>query len=66
MLVFVMLIQHYYGSYMIPEGRVSYLRFDFWIMPPVRNKGETFKADVAIMDQFGNEHWIKNIEFQYS
>jgi hypothetical protein len=57
---------NYYGSYMIPEGGVSDLRFDFWVMPPVRNKGETFKADIAIMDQFGNEHWLKNIEFLYS
>jgi len=56
----------YHGSFMIPEGGVTELSFDFWLMPPARKEGETLIADVAILDQFGNEHWLKNIEFKYS
>lgn len=50
----------------IPQGSVSDLRFDFFVQPPVCEIGETLKADVAIIDQFGNEHWLKGLEFHYS
>ncbi len=56
----------YSGGYMIPNGGMTDLRFHFWVMPPVREKGQSFKAHVAIIDLFGNEHWIKGIEFPYS
>jgi hypothetical protein len=49
----------------IPLGAVSDLRFDFFVQPPSREKGEPFKADVAIIDQFGNEHWLKGLKFPY-
>ena len=56
-----------YGTkHIIPQGGVSDLRFDFFVQPPVREKGQLFKADVAIIDQFGNEHWLKGLEFPYS
>ena len=55
-----------YGTkHVIPKGTVSDLRFDFFVQPPIYEKGETFKADVAIVDQFGNEHWLKGLEFSY-
>ena len=56
----------YSGGYMIPNGGTTDLWFHFWVMPLVREKGQSFKADVAIIDLFGNEHWIKGIEFPYS
>jgi hypothetical protein len=49
----------------IPAMAVSDLRFDFFVQPPVRKAGVTFKADLAILDQFGNEHWLKGLEFPY-
>lgn len=56
-----------YGTkHVIPQGGVSDLRFDFFVQPPMRQKGQLFKADVAIIDQFGNEHWLKGLEFPYS
>jgi hypothetical protein len=55
-----------YGSHMIPGGTIADLIFHFSIMPPVKEKGQVFKADVAIIDQFGNEHWVNGIEFKYS
>ena len=58
--------QNLYGSkHMIPSGGVSDLRFDFFVQPPVRASGEAFRADVAIIDQFGNEHWLKGLQFPY-
>jgi len=57
---------NYYGNYLIPDGLTTDMSFHFWIMPPFKEKNEAFRADVAILDQFGNEHWIKGIEFRYS
>jgi len=55
-----------YGTkHQIPQGGISDLRFDFFVQPPVREAGNPFKADVAIIDQFGNEHWLKGLEFPY-
>jgi hypothetical protein len=56
----------YSSKHMISSGGVSDLRFDFFVQPPVRKPGEPFRADVAIIDQFGNEHWIKKIQFSYA
>jgi len=60
------LVSEYSGGYMIPTGSQTDLRFHFQVMPPAGEKGQTFKADIAIIDLFGNEHWIKGIEFPYS
>jgi hypothetical protein len=49
----------------IPEGAISDLRFDFYVQPPFTEEGKSFKADVAIVDQFGNEHWLEGLEFSY-
>jgi hypothetical protein len=55
-----------HGQHPIPPGGSSDLRFVLWVEPPVRKKGEIFRADIALVDQFGNEHWLKNLEFEYS
>ena len=57
--------ENIYGSYIIPTGVITKLAVDFWVTPPVKNEGATFKADIAIIDQFGNQHWVKKVEFQY-
>lgn len=55
-----------YGSkHHIPDGGISDLSFDFFVQPPVCEAGKAFKADIAIIDQFGNEHWLKGLEFPY-
>ena len=56
----------YHGFYEIPPTGITDLSFDFWIIPPFKKEGEAFTADVAIIDQFGNEHWIKGIDFIYT
>ena len=55
----------YSQKHSIPQGGISDLRFDFFVQPPVSEKDKLFKADVAIIDQFGNEHWLKGLEFPY-
>ena len=55
----------YYGGYGIPPRHTTDLSLYFWIMPPLKAEGEAFLADIAILDQFGNEHWIKGVEFLY-
>jgi hypothetical protein len=57
--------QTYSSNNVIPVGAMGDLRFDFLVQPPVREKGNLFKADIAIVDQFGNEHWLKGVEFPY-
>jgi len=54
-----------YGGFMIPGGGTTDLSYDFWIIPPVKEKGESFKADIAFVDQYGNEHWVKGVNFPY-
>jgi len=54
-----------YGGYIIPSGAITEISMDFWITPPIKQEGEPFVADVAAIDQFGNQHWVKNVEFAY-
>jgi len=53
-----------YGRFMLPAGYISKVSFNFWISPPTKRKGETLKTSIAIIDQFGNKHWLKGIEFK--
>jgi len=55
----------YSPGHVIPQRAVTELRFDFFVQPPVCAAGKAFKGDVAIVDQFGNEHWLKNLTFPY-
>lgn len=54
------------SSYLIESRYITEMHFSFWVAPPVRKKGEAFLADIAIVDQFGNEHWMKKLKFEYS
>jgi hypothetical protein len=58
-------ISNYHGMYQIPSGSYTDMSLDFWIIPPFKKQGESFIADVAVLDQFGNEHWIKKVNFRY-
>lgn len=57
--------QMYSSENVIPVDAIADLRFDFYVQPPVCEEGNVFKADIAIVDQFGNEHWLKGVEFPY-
>jgi hypothetical protein len=51
------------GDYAVPAGKMTHARLFFFI--PVANKKYhgSFRADVALVDQFGNKHWLRNLEF---
>ena len=55
-----------HGMYQIPPAGYTDMSFDFWIIPAFKKQGESFVADIAVLDQFGNEHWIKKVRFNYS
>lgn len=48
----------------IPKGTTAVVTLNLG-NPPFKSQGEDFVADVAAVDQFGNEHWVKKVKFQY-
>lgn len=54
-----------YGEYRIPPGDTTDISVDLWVIPPVCEKDKTFVGDIAILDQFGNHHWINKLAFEY-
>ncbi len=55
-----------YGRYTVPPGGTTEVSVDFWVKPPVRREGEEFKATIVLIDQFGNDHKVKNVLFGYT
>jgi len=55
--------ENIYGSYPILPGETTEVDSDFWVIPPMRKEGEDFKTSVVLIDQYGNEHKIKNVIF---
>ncbi len=55
--------ENIFGSYPILPGETTEVDSDFWIIPPMRKEGEEFKTPVVLIDQYGNEHKIKNVVF---
>jgi len=55
--------ENIFGLYPTLPGETTEVDSDFWVMPPVRKEGEDFKTSVVLIDQFGNEHKIKNVVF---
>jgi hypothetical protein len=54
-----------YGWYNIPATQSTIADVLILVSPPIGKEGATLTTDVAILDQFGNEHWIKGIEFSH-
>ena len=54
------------GEFLIPEQGTCQVRISCWIVPPVKKENQNFVTDLAIIDQFGNEHWMKKVEFRYT
>jgi hypothetical protein len=53
------------GGKIVEAGGVAEVMMLLWIQPPIKKPGEVLIADVCILDQFGNEHWLKKAEFLY-
>ena len=47
------------------SGRVAHtISLTFGVLPPVRKSGESFKADIVLVDQFATKHTIKGVVFK--
>ncbi len=55
--------ENIFGSYLILPGETTEVHSDFWVIPPTCKEGKDFKTSVILIDQYGNEHKIKNVVF---
>ena len=55
----------FFGTYPIPAGCTTKLSAQFWVKKPVRNEGEDFTSSIVLIDQFGNEHKVRNVVFRH-
>jgi hypothetical protein len=55
---------NFFGLYDIPPQVTTQANAHFWVQPPTRKAGQAFTATVVIVDQFGNEHKVKNVDFR--
>ena len=53
------------GEFLIPENGTCRVRFHCWVVPPVKQENQDFVTDVALIDQYSNEHWMKKVKFTY-
>ncbi len=53
------------GEFLIPENGTCRVRFHCWVVPPVKQETQDFVTDIALIDQYGNEHWMKKVKFTY-
>lgn len=51
---------------LIPAGVTTKLTVIFFVTPRIRKPGEALAADLAVVDQFGTEHWLKSVRFDSS
>jgi len=50
---------------LIAPGRIGDLSFMFFVTPAITMPGMPLVATIAILDQFGNEHIIRDLEFKF-
>ncbi|MCI0691128.1 hypothetical protein L0337_03870 [candidate division KSB1 bacterium] len=53
-----------FGTFPILPKNLNKISADFWIRNPVRKDGQDFNATLVFVDQFGNEHKVKNVIFK--
>ncbi|WP_434717186.1 hypothetical protein P5X00_40025 (plasmid) [Paraburkholderia sp. A2RO-4L] len=56
----------YSGNYPIPPNEMTRVRVGFHYLLKHRTPGKRFRADLAIIDQFGNHHWIRGLVFRHT
>lgn len=53
-----------YGRFPILPRATTEIRADFWIRPPICKEGKDFKTAIILIDQFRNEHKVKDAVFK--
>lgn len=57
---------HRASIFPIPPRATVVVMCDFWVQPPTLTPGTPLTSDIALVDQFGNEHWCPGIVFRSS
>ncbi|WP_420005706.1 hypothetical protein [Arenibacterium sp. LLYu02] len=53
-----------FGSYAIKPGVTTEVLADFYVQPPFKREGRNFCATVTFMDNLGEEHVVRDVEFK--
>ena len=54
-----------WGGYIIPEGCTREAPINFLIKNPICKENDNIALDIYFIDQLGNEHRIRKVEFKY-
>ncbi len=54
------------AQYSILPNSTTKITVNFWVEPSVLKAGEDFISDIAIVDNFGKKHWVRNVKFSYA
>ncbi len=49
----------------IPARNMDKGHADWFVVPPVKKKGESLRAKACFVDQFGNEHWTPVLRWRF-
>jgi len=58
--------QDIYGNYLIPPDCTTDARANFLIQPPICKEDDLLVVDIDFVDQFGNSHRVRKVEFRPS
>ncbi len=53
------------AGYIITPRAMVEVSIECWVQPPIKKVGEPYIEDIAIVDNFGNEHWFDKCHFIY-
>ena len=56
--------ESYRSKRLIPVGRLWEVGFECFVTPVTGTPGQTLSAEIAILDQFGNEHVLRDLQFK--
>jgi hypothetical protein len=59
----MMILREHHRSDALAPGETVEMNVLFLVLPPFLAQGNTLRADVAFVDQFGNRHWVRSAEF---
>jgi hypothetical protein len=51
--------------HLIPAGHIGELSFMFFVTPVVGTPGRPLTATISVLDQFGNEHVMRDLQFKF-
>jgi hypothetical protein len=52
------------GTQLLSPDAPTELDFLLFVQPPVGRQGRPFVTDIAVIDHFGNHHWLRKFSFE--